>query len=151
MTKQKIKTPISSNNMKQTRIRHNFEYHEFILWIALPKELREPNTQAELSKHFGVGQDTLSEWKKKTGFWEEVAKQRKEWSKEKTSDIIYALYKRIIEMGSAAEVKLWFQLIEDWSERLMTFIEKENPFAKLTDAELAAFIKKQKDRFNKKD
>jgi hypothetical protein len=54
-------------------------------------------------------------------------------------------------MGTAAEVKLWFQLIEDWSERLMTFIEKENPFAKLTDAELAAFIKKQKDRFNKKD
>jgi hypothetical protein len=150
MTKIKIETPINSNN-SQVKLRHNFEYHKFILWIALPKELRKPNTQVELSKHFGVGQDTLSEWKKRTGFWEEVAKQRKEWSKEKTSDIIYALYKRIIETGNAAEVKLWFQLIENWSERFRTSIEEENPLTKLTDRELAELIKKQKDIFNKVD
>jgi len=135
--------------MKQKPVRHNFEYQEFILWISLPKELREPNTQAELSKNFGVGPDTLSEWKKRADFWSAVTKQRKSWTKEKTSDVIYSLYKRIIEMGSAAEVKLWFQLMEDWSERLMTFVEKENPLTKLTDAELAEFIKKQKARFNK--
>ncbi|NLZ96512.1 MAG: hypothetical protein GX926_00725 [Candidatus Magasanikbacteria bacterium] len=150
MTKIKIETPINSNN-SQVKLRHNFEYHKFILWIALPKELRKPNTQVELSKHFGVGQDTLSEWKKRTGFWEEVARQRKEWSKEKTSDIIYALYKRIIETGNAAEVKLWFQLIENWSERFRTSIEEENPLTKLTDRELAELIKKQKDIFNKVD
>jgi hypothetical protein len=150
MTKIKIETPINSNN-SQVKLRHNFEYHKFILWIALPKELRKPNTQVELSKHFRVGQDTLSEWKKRTGFWEEVAKQRKEWSKEKTSDIIYALYKRIIETGNAAEVKLWFQLIENWSERFRTSIEEENPLTKLTDRELAELIKKQKDIFNKVD
>ncbi|MDD4661855.1 MAG: hypothetical protein PHG24_01060 [Candidatus Pacebacteria bacterium] len=150
MKKLKIETPINSNN-SQVKLRHNFEYHKFILWIALPKELRKPNTQVELSKHFGVGQDTLSEWKKRTGFWEEVAKQRKEWSKEKTSDIIYALYKRIIETGNAAEVKLWFQLIEDWSERLTASIEEENPLTKLTDNELAELIKKQNAKFNKID
>jgi hypothetical protein len=151
MTKQKNKTPISSNNMKKIPVRHNFEYQEFILWISLPKELRKPNTQEELSKLFGVGPDTLSEWKKRTGFFEAVANQRKSWTKEKTSDVIYALYKRIIETGSAAEAKLWFQIIDGYSERLMTFVEKENPLTKLTDAELAEFIKKQKDRFNKKD
>ena len=147
--KQKNKTPINSNNLEQTKIRHNFEYHEFILWIALPKELREPNTQTELSKHFGVGQDTLSEWKKRKGFWDEVVEHRKSWTKEKTSDVIYALYKRIIETGSAAESKLWFQIIDNWSERFMAVIEKENPLTKLTDKELAELIKKQKARFNK--
>lgn len=137
--------------MKQTKIRHDFEYHQFILWISLPKELREPKTQAELSKHFRVGQDTLSEWKKKTGFWEEVASQRKNWSKEKTSEVVYALYKKAVDTGGAPEVKLWFQIMEGWSERLISFTEKENPLASLTDQELADLIKKQKARFNKSD
>lgn len=144
-------TPNKSKIIKENKIRHNFEYHQFVLWTSLPKELREPKTQAELSKQFGVGQDTVSEWKKRIGFWDEVARQRKNWSKEKTSDIIYSLYKRIMETGNASEVKLWFQLMEDWSERLMTFAEKENPLAKLTDQELEDFIKKQKAKFNKTD
>lgn len=129
-------TLINSNNMKRSKIRHNFEYYEFILWTSLPKELREPKTQAELSKRFGVGEDTLSEWKKRIDFWEEVAKKRKEWCKEKTSDVIHALYKRILETGSAAESKLWFQLIENWSERFISFKKEERPFEDLTDEEL---------------
>lgn len=137
--------------MKQTKIRHNFEYHQFIVWISLPKELRDPKTQAELSKHFGVGQDTLSEWKKKVGFWSEVSKLRKEWSKEKTSDVVHALYKRAIETGSASEVKLWFQLVEEWSEKLTTFTESDNPLRSLSDSELADHIKKLKARFSKTD
>jgi len=137
--------------MKETKIRHNFEYHEFILWVSLPKELREPKTQVELSKKFGVGEDTLSSWKKQRGFWDEVTKKRKDWSKEKTSDVIYALYKRIIETGNSAEVKLWFQLMEDWSERLMTITEKENPFANMTTKELEDLIAKQKAFFNHTD
>lgn len=138
--------------MKETKIRHNFEYHEFILWISLPKELREPKTQVELSKKFRVGQDTLSSWKKQRGFWDEVSKKRKDWSKEKTSDVIYALYKRIVETGNSAEVKLWFQLMEDWSERLMTIPEKDESYLRsLTDAELEALIAKKKAFFNKTD
>lgn len=137
--------------MKQTKIRHNFEYEQFILWISLPKELREPKTQIELSKHFGVGQDTLSEWKKQNGFWDKVSEQRKEWSKEKTSDIINSLYKNILQTGNAAEVKLWFQIMEDWSERSITVSDKEYPLKKLTDTELALLIKKQERHFLKKD
>jgi hypothetical protein len=138
--------------MKETKIRHNFEYHEFILWISLPKELREPKTQVELSKKFRVGEDTLSSWKKQRGFWDEVAKKRKEWSREKTSDVIYALYKRIVETGNSAEVKLWFQLMEDWSERLMTIAEKDDSVLRnMTDAELEELIAKKKAFFNKTD
>ena len=138
--------------MKETKIRHNFEYHEFILWISLPKELREPKTQVELSKKFRVGEDTLSSWKKQRGFWDEVAKKRKEWSREKTSDVIYALYKRIMETGNSAEVKLWFQLMEDWSERLMTIAEKDDSVLRnMTDAELEELIAKKKAFFNKTD
>ena len=137
--------------MKESKIRHNFEYHEFILWISLPKELREPKTQVELSKKFRVGQDTLSSWKKQKGFWDEVSKKRKEWSREKTSDVVYSLYKRIIETGNSSEVKLWFQIIEDWSEKLMTVTEKENPLAHLTTKELEDLIAKKKAFFNKTD
>ena len=137
--------------MKESKIRHNFEYHEFILWISLPKELREPKTQVELSKKFRVGQDTLSSWKKQKGFWDEVSKKRKEWSREKTSDVVYSLYKRIIETGNSSEVKLWFQIIEDWSEKLMTVTEKENPLAHLTTKELEDLIAKKTAFFNKTD
>ncbi len=137
--------------MKETKIRHNFEYREFILWVSLPKELREPRTQVELSKKFRVGEDTLSSWKKQRGFWEEVAKKRKDWSKEKTSDVIYSLYKRILETGNSAEVKLWFQLMEDWSERLMNITEKDDPLDRMTTAEIEELIAKKKAFFNKTD
>jgi len=147
-------TPKDSKKSSVAKLRHQFEYSAFIQWVATPKALRSPKTQQELSKKFGVGADTLSEWKQQRGFWNEVAKKHKEWGRERTPDVISALYDRIMKTGGAAEVKLWMQVIEAWQEEEKpeeggVWIPPE--IANMTDQELdeaiargKAFFKKQK-------
>ena len=133
----KKKTPKNSNSKELNNLRHVDEYAEFISWITLPYSARDPKTQIEFSKKFGVGQDTLSEWKQRKGFVESVKKKRYEWGRERTPEVIQALFKRISKTGGAPEVKLWFQIIEEWSEKITTDSKEENPLRSLSNAELA--------------
>ena len=143
-------TPNNTKNKELGTLRHVDEYLNFIVWVAQPKELRKPKTQRELSKKFGVGEDTLSEWKNRDGFWEKVSTQRQKWCKEKTSDVINALYKRILENGSASEVRLWMEMIEGWSVKEVIVEDRYADIRDMTDAELDMEIKKLEDFFNKK-
>jgi hypothetical protein len=68
-------------------LKHQMEYLDFITWIATPSALRFPKTQRELSRKFGVGQDTLSEWKNRPRFWTSVAEKRKQWGEKERSRI----------------------------------------------------------------
>jgi len=132
-----MSTPNNSKNSADKKVRHYGEYSDFVAWTGLPKELRAPKTQRELARKFGVGEDTLSEWKQREGFWEAVTKKRKEWGRERTPDVIHALFKRIERTGSAAEVRLWLEVVEGWQTRLIT---APNPYAyleELTDEEIA--------------
>lgn len=101
-------------------LKHPSEYLEFIHWIATPDEFREPKTQRELAEKFGVGEDVLSDWKKRDGFWEEVKRKIRSWGQDKMPDILDALYREITKTGRAAEVKLWLQYVEGWSEKVET-------------------------------
>ena len=92
-------------------------FREFCNWAALPTPLREPKTQTEWSVKWGVTEATLSKWKHRPEFWEMVANQRREWAKDKTSDVIHGLYRNASTRGEAAEVKLWLEAVEDWSEK----------------------------------
>jgi hypothetical protein len=132
-----INTPNNSKIKPQSKIRHQIEYRDFIEWIATPTSARNPKTQQELSKKFGVGQDTLSEWKHRQDFWTEVARKRKEWGREKAPDIVKALYDRIIKTGGAAEVKLWLEYFEGWSEKTIeTQGRTKRKYEHLSNAEL---------------
>jgi hypothetical protein len=93
-------------------------FYEYCKWASLPTPLREPKTQKEWAKKWGVTEATLSIWKRKQKFWEMVASFRREWAKDKTSDVIYGLFRNASTRGEAAEVKLWLQSIEDWSEKV---------------------------------
>lgn len=111
-------TPINSKKEEPLEgLRHPNEFEELVSWISLPDVLREPKTQSELAEKFGVGQDTISEWKQRKGFWELVRKKRKEWAREKTPNVLLSLYRKILKDGGAAEVKLWFQFAENWNEK----------------------------------
>ena len=143
-------TPNNSKNMDLKGKKHQIEFLDFVTWIATPCTLREPKTQQELSKKFGVGQDTLSEWKSRPGFWTSVKEKRRQWGQERTPDVIMALYKRIIRNGSAPEVKLWLQYFEDWFEKTISIGPPLRKYADLTNAELAALEKKLKDFLLKK-
>ena len=92
------------------------EWDRFAKWVALPSPLRTPRAMEDWGELNGVSKCTLGLWKKRPEFWEVVAGYRKEWAKDKTSDVISGLFSKA-SRGQAPEVKLWFQLIEDWSEQ----------------------------------
>jgi len=92
-------------------------FREFVQWISVFELLREPKTQGEFAKKFGVSPDTLSDWKKRDDFWAEVKKEWKKWGREKTSNVMGRFYKTIMEKGVTPDFKLWFQYFLDWKER----------------------------------
>jgi len=92
-------------------------YEAFCEWAAKPTPLKEDKTMQDFAKTWGVNPITLGRWKKKQDFWEKVASWRIAWAKDKTSDVVHGLFKRAASRGEAAEVKLWMQLVEDWSEK----------------------------------
>ena len=87
------------------------EYQQFIEWIALPAKEREPKTQKELAERFGLSEWTLSQWKLRDGFWPAVETIRKDWGKTRTPEVLHGLYTKALG-GNAAEVKLWFEIVE---------------------------------------
>jgi len=119
----KYTTPIKSKNNDTLKgLRHPLEYDQFVLWVATPEPLREPHTQSKLAEKFGVGDDTLSEWKQREGFWDDVRREIHSWGKNRTPNVVHALYKKAIS-GKAAEVKLWLQYIDGFSEKSVTQFE----------------------------
>ena len=143
-------TPKHSKKTSESNLKHVFEYEQFILWVATPKQLRVPKTQRELAIDFGVGEDTLSEWKNRPDFTKKVAVKVKEFSKDKTTDVVHALYSRILRNGDPAAVRLWLQYVEGWADKSSMGQEEENSLASLTDSELAAAIKEAQDVLLKK-
>jgi len=97
------------------------EKRQFIKFMALPYVMRKQefgfNLLGDFAKKYGVDRSTLSLWQRDEKFQKEVDKYRKVWFKERTPNVIQALYKRIISEGKAPEAKLWLQYIEDWKER----------------------------------
>lgn len=143
------KTPINSKNNGNQKLRHQSEYADFVLWTSLPKELRDPKTQRELAREFGVGEDTVSEWKTRPGFWDAVSAQRLIWGKDKTSDVMHALYKRVLENGAAPEVRLWMEVIENWSSKEAKTLDIYADIRAMTDQELESELKKLHSFFSK--
>lgn len=96
------------------------EYLELIMWTALPQTTRTPSTQEELAKKLGVNEVTLSVWKRRPDFWDQVRAFIKEWAKDSTAEIIQAIKKGALmvgEKGQAANARLWLQYVEDWAEK----------------------------------
>jgi hypothetical protein len=152
----KNETPKQTKKTTKRKLRHQFEYNDFVLWIAMPKSLRNPKTQRELALRFGIGEDTLSDWKNLDGFWVEVEALRKTWGRERTPNVLLALYNRIIRTGEASAVRLWYEIVEDkkFNEKdvvvTCAHCEKYREIEELSDEQLRkrineaeAFFKKQ--------
>jgi len=112
------------------------EYYEFVRFIATPRPFRELKTQLEFQVEYNVSHGTLANWKKDPNFWEDVQRAIKEWAKEKTPDVIAAIYGRIVQKGDPMAAKLWLQYIQDWAEK------REETQIKEVGQNLAEIIKK---------
>lgn len=92
------------------------EYYLFVKFIATPKHFRDLKTQLEFQIQYNVAHSTLANWKKDPNFWEDVNRAIKEWAKEKTPDVIAAVYARIMKTGDSMAARLWLQYIQGWAE-----------------------------------
>jgi len=142
----------------------NREFSIYILWNSLPSifkgeteenlkkagfsdpltlELLALRTQGDFARKFGIGQDTLSDWNKREDLIKELDKVRGKWAQKLTSNVIAALYRKILKEGDASRAKLWLQYIENWSERLslentggvninIRYVDEDNPCPKKT-------------------
>src|SRR3989344_1212536 len=90
-----------------------YEYYEFVRWSALPEPLRDPPNQTEFQMKFSVSHDTIARWKNDPNFVEDVRRVLKEWAKDKTPNVVAALYKRILKTGDSKAVQLWMEIFED--------------------------------------
>lgn len=106
------------------RVERPHELLRFIDWLAQPKALRVPATQGELAIQLDVSEPTLSNWKYLPGFWDEVKERTIFWGRERTPNVIAALYRKAIKEGNAFEAKLWLQYIEGWKEK--TEVDQRN-------------------------
>lgn len=108
----------------------------FVRWCGLPRQLRKPETQEKLSEKIGIHKDTFANWKRRSGFWNEVALYRKSYGRSHVSDVVQALIRNAKKTGDPKAVKLVLQYFEDWSEKVRT--EDETP-----DKELDPELKEQ--------
>jgi hypothetical protein len=116
------------------------EFQEFIIWTATPEPLRELKTQQEFAEKFKVSEQTLSAWRKRDDFWDEVKKEWDKWGKEKTNNVIARFYQRIISPdATTADFKLWFQFFLDWKEK--TEVEHHAELKIQQIKELMIFVK----------
>ena len=110
-TKNNIPTPIKSEIFKiPPFVKLTNEYEEFVRFCATPRILREIKTQREFAKKFGVNEDTLTDWKKVSGFLERVRRIILEREQEGLPDVINALC-REAKKGKPGAAKLWLQYI----------------------------------------
>lgn len=99
---------------KRDKVTNYPEYWKFVGWIATPTPLRNLKTQRDLAKELQVHEVTLSVWKSVEGFRDDVRRKIKEWAGDDTPNVIRGLRRKAIQDGTAAEVKLWLQWVDDW-------------------------------------
>jgi len=116
------------------------DYREFVKFYALPTVFREEEygfkTEKAFAEHYGLSQDSLTDWKKRPEFEKDVDEQLKKWGADKTPEVIAALFRTILKEGKAAEVKLWLQFMKNWREGIVldqTITEKDNKLDKLLE------------------
>jgi hypothetical protein len=72
------------------------------------------STQTEFAKIYKIENSTLTNWNKLIDR-EDLLKDVLAPMKRLTKNVIYSLYKNILDNGKAEEVRLWLQCIEGWT------------------------------------
>jgi hypothetical protein len=121
-----------------------YVYRKFVIFTATPQQFREKEfgyvDQKGFAKANGISERHLGTWKRLDEFWPEVSKAMDVYLKQFTPSVRGAMLNKILKTGDAAEVKLWHQLVEDWSEKIDNNINiNRQSIKKLQDANVKIF------------
>lgn len=101
------------------------EYYQFVKFIATPYFQRDLKTQEEFQIEYMVSGDTLARWKKDPDFWEDVRRETVPWCKERTPNVLGALYYACVQDRNPSAIRLWLQYNEKFSIKSAEEPEKE--------------------------
>lgn len=100
------------------------KYLEFVTFMAIPDVLRaellEVKTQGDFSKKYRVDEDTLTAWKKRVGFWEDVITVRKDFFRARTANVILALETKSLDPSKVQgqDVRILLTYTGEYSEKI---------------------------------
>lgn len=132
-----IKT--NQNHSDNKKIRKPFIYSEFVDWTAFPMAPRNGvliETQEEFAQVYGVSKDTLSLWKQRADFEEQVNRKLKSWSIGKDMSVYQAIYNSALK-GNAKSQKLWLEYFKGFH---LKKIKKEKPVREVTEDDIRNLI-----------
>lgn len=102
------------------------EYLEFVTFMSLPRTMRaelldiEDDSQEAFCKKYKVNKNTVADWKKRAGFWDDVLTVKKEFFKARTSDVLLALETKNLDPNkvSGQDVRVLLTFTGEYSERI---------------------------------
>ena len=139
-----LNTISSVNDGENLGIKKPYEFEMYALWLALPPLLKNPMgnvdarklamsmgieeetildlisipTNQVFAEKFDIHINTLTDWKK-------IIKEKgmvglpimKNWAQTMSSNLLMSLYQHAMKKGNPLTIKLWFQLVENWTEK----------------------------------
>lgn len=88
-------------------------------------ELMKIRSQTQFSEVFNVSPETLVIWNKKIKE-DKSMNELRNWAIDLSKNVLASLYRKAVTKGDALEVKLWFQLVNEWEEK-QTLVHKFTP------------------------
>jgi hypothetical protein len=119
--KAKTTTHLNPPSLARARgqLKNESTYDEFILWFALPKYEKvrmRLETQEQFAGYHHLNRHTISEWKKRLDFYPRLKELRNTWGRDRTHNVIVALYHGAISdrPSAARDRELWLKYVEGW-------------------------------------
>lgn len=113
----KTETPPMFKFVQADGVRDPLKLLEYIQWCATYGKDRTPPLQKDLAVKLRIDEDTLSLWKRKLGFWDEVKIYRDQYMRRYTSKIADAIGRRAA-LGDPRAAELFFKTFEALSSKI---------------------------------
>jgi hypothetical protein len=121
------------------------EYWKLVEWLATPTPARKPATLQLLAKELGLHFTTLSRWQRVENCYRDIRERIKKELRSDLPNVLYALKNRIYKDGSAKEIKLFLQWVDDFVEKHEVdhtgIVDFDNPEIKLAVGEFELKLK----------
>ena len=118
---QKDAKKTTKNKKNSRRAKKPAEKEMLCRFVALPRVLRQEEfgfkNLTDFAKKYEVDKATLSLWLREDEVKDKIRENWKEWGRDRTPNVILALYRTAVKEGRASEVKAWMQIIEEIEEK----------------------------------